>query len=499
MRNHNYVNDINDINISNVKFICSISFTTNVRQLRKHTKPIIGGIGLIILIALAVLIMLAPTGAVMTNEQPATAAASPTSYIPNPTMNTNVTWSTFYNGWSPLEYNNGTGNQTLNAGLSSIYANPISVNPIDTQSAYLTNSNSTGTPFNSSHLATASSASGGSVQTESYANGIYTLTQNTSASSTEYNGWNLPGTLSDTILPSNNLEYDYITVAYSLSGPAMTGVSSSLVMWNSTGTSANAANTTIYPGQSIWESAPLSDFKGANFNTSISGSFKPDLFLNLPEHASTTYTIKLSAFMITDTSLYLGNNAQGTAYISINPELTTLNPDFTWQDITNNGYSVAVSQTLQNTTESQSAISGGNYIEQATYQGTFSLPTAPDLTYSTTSISVNLTTPGSQYEVATLNGISYLTTLQTKDNGTFVFASVNPNQQNSLILEIEFTAAQWNASTNAPSFFSIQGIEYYWWVGVIGLLSIVGLGAAASSHLSGEEENLKVPKGKFGR
>ena len=154
---------------------------------------------------------------------------------------------------------------------------------------------------------------------------------------------------------------------------------------------------------------------------------------------------------------------------------------------------------MQNPIESQSQISSSTYIEQATYQGTFYTPTAPDLTYTNSNITLPVNIAGNQYEVANLNGISFLSTLQTKDNGTFSFGSINPNNQNTLILEVEYTASQWNASTNAPSFFSIQGIEYYWWVGVIGLLSIVGLGAAASSHFNGAEENLKVPKGKFGR
>ena len=106
---------------------------------------------------------------------------------------------------------------------------------------------------------------------------------------------------------------------------------------------------------------------------------------------------------------------------------------------------------------------------------------------------------GNQYEVANLNGISYLSAITTLKNGTFVFGTINPNAQNTLILETEFTAQQWNASTSAPSFFSVQGLEYYWWVGLIGLMSVIGLGAAASTHFSGEEENLKIPKGKFGR
>ena len=59
------------------------------------------------------------------------AASSSANIQPNPTLNTNITWSTFHKGWNPLEYSNGSGNLTLETGMSSIYANPISVNPAD--------------------------------------------------------------------------------------------------------------------------------------------------------------------------------------------------------------------------------------------------------------------------------------------------------------------------------------------------------------------------------
>ena len=62
--------------------------------------------------------------------QPATAGKS---YIPNPTLNTNITWNTFYKGWTPLEYNNGTGNATLSTQASLYYQNAISINPTDIQ------------------------------------------------------------------------------------------------------------------------------------------------------------------------------------------------------------------------------------------------------------------------------------------------------------------------------------------------------------------------------
>ena len=179
--------------------------------------------------------------------------------------------------------------------------------------------------------------------------------------------------------------------------------------------------------------------------------------------------------------------------------IQSLSPNFLWTSIQNEGYTEAVSQPMQNETVQQSSINDGQYTEQATYQGIFQLPATPDLTYSTANITVPLTLPGQQYEVANLNGASYLTEIQQKANGTFTFATVNPNSQNSLILEVEFSTAQWDASSAPPSFFSLAGLEYYWWAALIGLMGLVGLGGVAIAHFGADEQSLRVPKGRFGR
>ena len=413
------------------------------------------------------------------------AVTSSSNIQPNPTMNVNITWSIYHNGWSPLEYNNGTANTTLNAELSSIYANPITINPTDLESTYLTNSNATGTPFNSSNLAVAAGASGGSVQTESYANGIYTLTQNTSASSGNYQGWFLPGYISDSRLPSNNMAFDYITIGFSLSGPAMTGVSAQFHIWNSSGASATIPTTSVYPGQSIWETASLSNFQGANFNTTVSSKFEPNLYLNLPEHASTTYTIKLTAFMITTAPLYLGTNASGTEYISINPTFSTFSPNFPWQAVDSSGYTVAVSQPLQNLTTQQSAINSLGYIEQVEYQGQFNLPTAPDLSYGTANLTEHFNVSTSQTQVLDINGVSYLSTISGKNGTIQLVTSVNPNGQTQFLQIVDYTQSQWTSISSPPGIFTLAGIEYYWEEFIIAILAIVGVGAgAASRHAS---------------
>ena len=333
-----------------------------------------------------------------------------------------------------------------------------------------------------------------------------TLTFTVSGNSTKGTSSSIHQTVPVADYPSNNLNYDYITGTLSMSGPKITGATSWFYFTNSTGVNTHFPNEKIAPGQNIYFSLPISDLAmGLNTTTGkgYSASILINIGINTPVGATETDTWKttVSGLAFTDYAIPLGTNSTGSPVVNaIDPTMSTFgSAALTYSKVINNGYTVSVSQPLQNVTVSQTNINDGIFIEEATYQGTFELPTAPDLTYANSYISMNMTTPGSQYEVANLNGISYLTTLQTKNNGSYTFTAVNPNTPNTLILEEKFTASQWNASTNAPSIFSLAGIEYYWWVGLIGLMSIIGLGAAASSHFSGDEENLKIPKGKFGR
>ena len=438
-------------------------------------------------------------------------AVAEKSYIPNPTLNTNITWNTFYHGYKPLEYNNGTGNQTLNTGLSTFYKNPISVNPAQIIANGTLENDKLGTETgiweNTSSWTNHSNTNDTSYAKIATSNGHIEIEGDTSPEA----GTNAQfGTyIQIANYPSNNLQYDYITIIYGLSGTAITGVNGVITLWNSTAYGSQIGST-IYPGEVGYISENLAQFQKDNgysttFNTTGTGTstdMEINPALNMPESTTTEdYTLTIYGLAFTSYPMTLGTNSTGkvVSQSTGNAELSSFAPSFPWTEVVNNGYSVAVSQTMQNITESQTSISDGSYIEQATYQGTLELPTAPGLTYGNTNISLNMTLPGKQYEVATLNGASYLSEVQAKDNGTYYFGTVNPNTPNSMILEAKYTASQWDASTHAPSFFTLRGLEYYWWVGVIGGLSIIGLGAAASAHWGGEEDDLKVPKGKFGR
>ena len=457
---------------------------------------------LLLAIALAI-IMIAGGFVALASSQPtatsptATAAATTASILPNPTLNTNISWSSFNSSWGELEYFNGTSQANLTASPNPAVANPISIDTADIQSSQLE------TFANWTKNIGIDPASGGQVKTLTNSSTSVTETVNTTAAQSTVNEVTLHIPIQK--IPSTNLNFTYITIAYSISGANLTGEQAYLALWNTTQVSTLAANSTIYGSGTVYKSISLwqiikNGIPKITMNYDTGTYITMGIYQNLPAAISSTYTLQITALDLTTYPIILGQNSTGSQINNAigNAALSIFKPTVP-MTVTNGGYSVAVSQNLQNTIESQSAISGGNYIEQVTYQGTLSLPPAPDLTYINSVIQMNLTTPGSQYEVANLNGISYLTTLQTKNNGTFVFATVNPNQQNSVILQVDYTTAQWNSVSGAPPFFSLAGLEYYWWVGLIGFFSLIGLGSAALAHWGGEEENLRTPKGKFGR
>ena len=480
------------------------------REKKLSHKVLISGLAVIFSLAMILTMVSAPTVQVSSTASPQV-ATSTGSYIPDPEMNTNITWSSFYNGWSPLEYNNGTANHTLPTQMSTIYNNPITVNMSKMQSPQLQTS-----LLNISKWINQLSTSGGVIASMKQIGKNISISTNATSQDGAQTYAALPLTWNQ--LPSQNFEFDYITITGYESGS--TAVGWNIEIQNQTATASSTMsvttiliNNTLHQAtsgvgdwspagtlgtHSFYASFPLSLAK--NLSTTKSSGFKIAIQTGTPQETTTQNAITITGLAITEYQAQIGQNSTGKdiyAYTGFD-RLSSFNPSMQG-NITNNGYTVAVSQSLQNTTESQSSINSNNYIEQATYQGTFMLPAAPDLSYSNSNITLPMALPGSQYEVSNLNGVSYLSEIQSKTNGTFAFGTVNPNSQNTIILEVEFTPAQWNASSTAPSFWSIQGLEYYWWIGVIGLLSFIGLGSLASSHWGGTEENLKIPKGKFGR
>ena len=469
-----------------------------------------------IFIALLFMISSVPAQAGIDHSQQETGFTTTVNYIPNPLLNSNVTWSTFNSTWAQLEYSNGQQEGNLTAHLNPQYANPITVNASKIQTSAFNEKIGT-TWWNNSADWYTIGATNGQINSVSSATVHGKPAISIEMNATSKAGNQLISTLpiTWTELPSQNLAYDYATItgyAYGTTTPLNERITlmnqttfGNYVQTNTIGIINETpyheqADYSIQNGQSFFASFPLNM---TNVNMQKSTGISIGIIANTPIETSTLMHIMITGISITEYPLALGQTNMGgshqaTGYIG-KAKLSTLDPSFAWKTITNNGYSVAVNQELQNITISQTSINNGIYTEEATYQGILKLPSEPDLSYTNSYISLQMNLTGKQFIVANLNGISYLSQIQTKTNGTFTFGTVNPNQQNAIILETKFTASQWNASTSAPSFFSVQGLEYYWWVGLIGLMSVIGLGAAASSHFSGEEENLKIPKGKFGR
>lgn len=311
-------------------------------------------------------------------------------------------------------------------------------------------------------------------------------------------------------MPSQNPNFNYITATLSLSSSSGATSTGTIAVANSSAAgSANKQATSLtqaQEGQTIYISQSISSLiQGHNININATSSpyIYIGFYLNQAAGApadTPVANLTVSNFAITTYPIALGQNSTGQTITQAvnNAYLQRFVPTVP-MNIQNDSYSVAVQEPMTNLTEQQTSINDGSFTEQATYQGILQLPAAPDLTYSPSNVSLALPIPGSQYEVANLNGVSFLTQIQNKTNGTFSFGSVNPNSQNSLVLEVKYTTAQWDASSAPPSFFSLAGLEYYWWATLIAIMSFVGLGSVALSHFGADEEGLRIPKGKFGR
>ena len=201
---------------------------------------------------------------------------------------------------------------------------------------------------------------------------------------------------------------------------------------------------------------------------------------------------------LTPSQISLGITSNGTTITGTNGNLNIagINANFQYTKITNNGYTAAVSQSFNQSNDpsvSQAAISQSSYIEQVTYQSAgHKLPSAFDLTYGTFTMFQTMNgIAGSQYVVANLGGVSYITQIN-KLNGTTAMnygAIANPNVNNTLILTVDYTASQWNSISSAPSFWAnpLGTIEYYWYYLLGALFGVIGLAGWKASSVAKDE------------
>ena len=474
-----------------------------------NKKPIL----VVFAISIALIFLMAPVAAASHSINPAVTSTSTGNYQPDPTLNTNATWATFHHGWNATEYNNGSANVSLNAGLSTFYANPISINPIDIQGSLnnythkiasaTTNmewdgiDGATGEP----ESAGTNGPSGGAVYGIANTSGQISFTLNTSAAAA--NGLGAGICVDTSNLPSSNLQYDYFTGAAEITtGTQITGLNMTI------GFNSNHANRieavagyTNKVDTPVYISVPLSQY-AADIGYNISGTMYPrfDISLNVPvSTTATTYTVKIFDFGITTYANSLGSQIiNGTSHtvekVVGNAQLSTFNPSFTWSSVINGGYSVALSAS-PNITEVQTPITSGNYIEQVQYSGTFELASAPDLSYGASNITFPLTVPADQVQVLTLGGSSYINSLGNKTNGTVQLVSgISPTSPTSYYAIVDYTASQWQSISHPAGFFTYDGIAYYYWLAIGAIASLLALGVGVRHAKTKREQTEKVDR-----
>jgi hypothetical protein len=437
-----------------------------------------------------------------------------TNYQPNPSLNTNVTWSSFNSSMSWNEYLNATGQPGyINAEPSAFYSNYITINPSDIIAPKALQNNALGNLTNtwdsSLNAWTVAGATTNVTSTNTWANasgmGEIKLINDVTgthrgAGGTMYYTINAPN------YPSQNLEYDYVSTIFSVSTPTNSGAVGFMNLWNSSNVGGYRTPTITsgiyYFSENLAQLQKESDYIGT-FNTTAGKGYSAylrfNLQLDIPSGAPDgTYSITLNGLALTTYPIVFGANSTGNIVNSASTlQLSNFRPDISNVSIVNGGYTEALSQELSdlNYAQTQTPISSGNYIEQVGYQGTFSFPSAPDLSYTGANFTLPLSVSGSQYQALDVNGVSYLSAIANKTNGTVVLlSSLNPTSNVGYLGYVDFTASQWQTISSPPGFFSIAGIEYYWFIAIGAIASLIGLAAGVRSAHTKADQAEKLNK-----
>jgi len=433
-----------------------------------------------------------------------------------PYLNTNVTWSAFNSSMTPNEYLNGTDQpQYINAEPSTFYQNYISVNPAHIIAPKVLQADNLGDSPASwdKSLWSYVNVLANTTATVTWANvsGLgetkYTIDK-TGSNSNSYVQTEMGYNIKATNYSSQNLNYDYLTAIFSVSVPTSSGAVGYIDLWNSTGAGHTA--TPYITSGSYYFSESLAQIQKENgytttWNTTAVKGYSSYLLidpsLNIPSGAPNgDYSITLNGLAMTTYPITFGSNSTGSVITSStgNLQLSDFHPDIQNVSIVNAGYTEALSQPMSmglNYTYTQAQLTGSEYIEENTREANLEFPTGSDISYSNSNISLVLNgVTGDQIGIYNINGVSYSSSVSTMHgNQTLYSGSVNPNQPNNVIIQTEYTAQQWNSITQAPFFLSVQGIEYYWWIFLIGTFGAIGIFAGLRSYSEGKEENLRAP------
>ena len=460
-------------------------------------------------IFISLIFLMAPLGAASHSISPA--ATSSLNYQPNPSLNTQATWTSFNSSMAYNQYVNGTGKPAyLNVEPGS--GDYIFIKGNDIKSTYLQGDNVSGGIWDAPMTAgTPGGLAGGSTGqfgiASSGVGNVFYLNANTSnTAETVYN--QMPKNINATSFPSDNLAYDYITIIVHLTGKALTGVSGNIKLQNgTTGSPAQATILTVTPGQTAYISENLADIaknSGLNFNLTGSNAINAVPIItsvNLPSYTSSNiYNLTVTGLALSTYPMSMGTNSTGaiiTNSTGNDISLGNFKPAVP-MTIINNGYTENLTQPLSvlNYTTTQTPITSGNYIEQVGYQATFGLPTGLDISYTAANFTLPLSVPADQFQALDVNGVSYLSTLGNKTNGTVVLlSSVNPTSKISYLAYVDFTPSQWQSISHPAGIFTIAGIEYYWFIAVGAIAGLLGLAGGVRHAHNKAEQTEKINRG----
>jgi len=472
----------------------------------------------LVFIAVALTASMPQSSAQVNPQVLAQAVASPVSTgQPIVSENTNITWSAFNQSMAPNEYLNSTGHpEYINAEPSLYYHNYISVNPENILAPKALQNDALG-DLNTSWDSSMTAWTIGNSATNSTVSGEWTNVSGMGEIKTVDDVTGSHGSVGAAMdyyidspnFPSQNLQYDYITAIFSVSAPTDSGAVGLIQLWNGTNhglpITPQITSGTYYISENLAQIQQKYNYS-TTFNTTAgkgySSRLEINLQLNVPSGAPDgTYGITIHGLAFTTYPITFGSNATGSVVNENagNLQLSDFHPDNVKNvSIVNDGYSEALSMPTQmssNYTQTQNQITGSSYIEETTTQGNLVYPTGTDISYSGTNVTMQMNgIEGKQVPLLNVNGVSFSNEVSNvSGNATMNLGSTNPNQPVNVIYQVEYTATQWNSFTAPPFFLSVQGIEYYWWIGLIAIFGGLGIFAGLRSYATGKEENLRAP------
>lgn len=493
------------------------------------------------------LLVLGTIGALLVGGSGSARAYTPQAKLePNPTLAGNVTFGTHTYGDGPLSYLDSSGNlQTLTAHIDSAFSGGVNQNPYSINPAGIV---APGTLQNDK-------VAGGNWTNVSLWNGLTTAAGQHATGPTQVtvNGqtalqWTINGTngaaedsvtdfktnLASSVWPSANPAFDYWTeiwevsvsatcagcIAYLSFANASSNGNGEKIAWNpatggpspiGTGTAVSVTSPSVGGNSILYFSesqAAMSSSANLGLNASGPGStssLNPTIWVHTPKATGPTVTVTLVGMAYGTAQYSLGKtywNATGTkanvtrAAAVGNLNLSSTASSFTYTSIAGGSWSVAVAQSAADVgaaSISQSANANGS--ETLTYVFNFGFPTAASLSYGAFKLNDVPRLSNWQYSSVSFGGSAYTSIYATKaniGNYTQIVASVIPTTAAAWVATITYTPTQWDQISAPPGIFSSTGFEYYWFV-LIGLvLSVVG---GTSAWVVRNERGLRTRRG----